>query len=45
LTEVGLWHVKETTFTLFIAIEEEVRECLKMMIGDPVTNPAAVKRE
>jgi len=21
----GLWHVKETTFTIFIAIEEEVR--------------------
>ena len=38
----GLWYVKETTFILFIAIEEEVRECLKMLLG---SNPAAGKKE
>ena len=36
----GLWYVKETTFILFIAIEE-VRECLKMLLG---SNPAAGKK-
>jgi len=41
----GLWHIKETTFSLFIAIEEEVRECLKMLLGHPDTNPSAGKRE
>jgi len=41
----GLWHIKETTFTLFIAIEEETRECLKMMLGSFDTNPANGKKE
>ena len=38
----GLWHVKETTFSLFISIEEEVRECLKMLLS---SNPTDGKRE
>ena len=38
----GLWYVKETKFILFIAIEEEVRECLKMLL---VSNPAAGKKK
>lgn len=25
----GLWPIKETTYTLFLAIEEEIRDCLK----------------
>jgi len=27
----GLWYVKETTFLLFLAIEEETRQCLKTL--------------
>jgi len=25
----GLWHVKKTTYLLFVATEEEVRKCLE----------------
>jgi len=38
----GLWHIKQTTFSLFIAIEEEVRECLKMLLG---STPIARRKE
>ena len=27
----GLWYVKNTTYLLFVAIEEEVRKCLKQL--------------
>ena len=27
----GLWYVKETTYSLFLAIEEEARQCLKTL--------------
>lgn len=27
----GLWHIKETTYALFLAIEEEIRDCLKSL--------------
>ena len=28
----GLWYVKNTTYLLFVAIEEEVRKCLKQLL-------------
>ena len=28
----GPWYLKETTYSLFISIEEETRECLKMLL-------------
>ena len=28
----GLWHVKETTYALFLSIEEEIRDCLKTLV-------------
>ena len=28
----GLWYLKETTYYLFISIEEETRESLKMLL-------------
>ena len=28
----GLWHVKETTYAVFLSIEEEIRDCLKTLV-------------
>ena len=28
----GLWYIKETTYALFLSIEEEIRCCLKTLI-------------
>ena len=28
----GLWYLKETTYSLFVSIEEEARESLKMLL-------------
>ena len=27
----GLWYIKDTTYSLFLAIEEETRQCLKLL--------------
>lgn len=29
----GLWHVKETTYALFVSIEEEIRDCLQTLVS------------
>ena len=29
----GLWYIKESTYSLFLAIEEEARQCLKALSG------------
>ena len=28
----GLWYIKDTTYSLFLAIEEETRQCLKLLV-------------
>ena len=40
----GLWYVKNTTYLLFVAIEEEVRRCLKQLLTGSGLKSAIIKR-
>ena len=40
----GLWYVKNTTYLLFVAIEEEVRKCLKQLQAGSGHKSAIIKR-
>ena len=31
----GLWHVKETTYALFLSLEQEMRSCLQSLVSEP----------
>ena len=39
----GLWYVKNTTYFLFVAIEEEVRKCLKQLLKGSGHKSAIIK--
>ena len=39
----GLWYVKNTTYLLFVAIEEEVRKCLKQLLSGSGHKSSIVK--
>lgn len=39
----GLWYVKNTTYILFVSIEEEVRKCLKQLHTGSGHKPAIIK--
>ena len=39
----GLWYVKNTTYFLFVAIEEEVRKCLKQLLSGSGHKSSIVK--
>jgi len=39
----GLWYVKTTTYLLFVAIEEEVRKCLKQLLKGSGHKSAIIK--
>ena len=39
----GLWYVKNTTYLLFVAIEEEVRKCLKQLLKGSGHKSAIIK--
>jgi len=40
----GLWYIKNTTYLLFVAIEEEVRKCLKQLLTGSVHRSAILKK-
>lgn len=40
----GLWYVKNTTYLLFVAIEEEVRKCLKQLLTGSGHKSTIIKR-
>ena len=39
----GLWYVKNTTYLFFVAVEEELRKCLKMLLKGLAHRSAIVK--